>query len=582
MKNMYLLILFSMFWINSGASTGQAPWEKYKTNRCVSYKEAVNFYHELAAKNKNCRVFSYGNTDCGKPLELFVINGKGKFSPEEIKKDGDLIILINNGIHPGEPDGIDASIILTHDLLTGKLKLPEHITIAIIPVYNIDGSLNTAKFSREGQNGPEEPGFRGNARNLDLNRDFIKCDSENAKSFTRLYRTWDPDVFIDTHVSDGADYQYVMTLIDSQKDKLSPAINKTMSSEVKPMLYDKMKAEGFEMCPYVNVFGESPDKGMAAFLETPRFATGYAALYNAFPFVTETHMLKPYPQRVEATYAFLKTALSTCATLKTSILAARKQAKADVIKQQKFTVEWVLDTTIVDSISFKGYEAMKKKSEVTGLDRMYFSHEHPYTKMIPFQSTFKSQTEIEKPIAYIIPQAWKEVIERMQLNKIKMTRLKNDSTITSEIYYIRNYNTGKNPYEGHYVHSSVKVEKVKQDVHYFAGDYVIETNQESNRYIIETLEPQATDAFFNWNFFDGILQQKEWFSDYIFEDEAAEILNNDAALKSDFEAKKASDKAFAGDSWAMLTYIFQHSAWYEKGHLRYPVGRIMGMGQMQK
>ena len=265
-----------------------------------------------------------------------------------------------------------------------------------------------------------------------------------------------------------------------------------------------------------------------------------------------------------------------------SILAARKQAKADVIKQQKFTVEWTLDTTIIDSIPFKGYEAMKKKSEVTGLDRMYFDHEKPYTKMIPFQSTFKTQTEIEKPKAYIIPQAWKEVVERMKLNNVKMTQLKNDSTITSEIYYIRNYNTGKNPYEGHYVHSSVKVEKEQQEVHYFAGDYIINTDQESNRYIVETLEPQATDAFFNWNFFDGILQQKEWFSDYIFEDEAAEILKKDPALKSEFEAKKASDKAFASDSWAMLTFIFQRSAWYEKGHLRYPVGRIIGTEQMHK
>lgn len=575
MKKLNLLILFSIFWISSNASTGLAPWEKYKTNRSISYNEAIKFYHEAAAKNKLCHIISYGNTDCGKPIELFVINGNAKFNPQEIKKTGGLILLINNGIHPGEPDGIDASILLTHDLISGKLTLPNNITIAIIPIYNIDGALNTTKYSREGQNGPEYPGFRGNARNLDLNRDFIKCDSENAKCFTRIYRDWDPDVFVDTHVSDGADYQYVMTLIDSQKDKLSPIISNTMTKLLKPMLYTKMKVAGFEICPYVNVFGDSPDKGLAAFLETPRFATGYAALYNSFPFVTETHMLKPYPQRVEATYAFLKTAISSCSELRAEILNARKQAKAEVIKQQKFTIEWTLDTTIVDSIQFKGYEAMTQKSEVTGLEKMYFNQGMPYTKTIAFQSTFKPSLEIEKPAAYIVPQAWKEVIERLQLNKIKMLRLKNDTTITSEMYYIRNYNTGKNTYEGHYVHSAVKVEKESQQITYFAGDYLIETNQESNRYIVETLEPQATDAFFNWNFFDGVLQQKEWFSDYIFEDEAFEILKSNPQLKTDFEAKKAGDKVFANDSWAMLTYIFQHSPWLEKSYLRYPVGRII-------
>ena len=272
----------------------------------VSYPEVIAQYQELTNKYASAQLIEYGFADGGKPIHLFVISPEKIFNIDSLKKIGYTILLINNGIHPGEPDGIMASLRLSQDLLAGKEILPKKVIVCIIPIYNIDGALETSLFFRSGQNGPDVVGFRGNARHLDLNRDFIKCDSENAKTFTKIYRAWDPDVFIDTHVSDGADYQYVMTLIDSQKDKLHPTVSKVMQEKVLPYLYKEMEKCGFPMIPYVNVWGESPENGMTGFLESPRFASGYSALYNAFPFVTETHMLKPFAQRTESTYQFLK------------------------------------------------------------------------------------------------------------------------------------------------------------------------------------------------------------------------------------------------------------------------------------
>lgn len=541
----------------------------------VSYAEIIHEYDILSQKYSQAHLIEYGKSDGGKPIHLFIISPEKIFNPDSLKKLGYTILFINNGIHPGEPDGIKASLQLSKELLNGYTPLPKNVIFCLIPIYNVDGALDTSHFFRSGQNGPEVVGFRGNARHLDLNRDFIKCDSENAKAFTKIYRDWDPDVFIDTHVSDGADYQYVMTLIDSQKDKLHPTVSKVMQEKVLPYLYKEMEKSGFPMTPYVNVWGESPDKGMTGFLESPRFASGFSALYNAFPFVTETHMLKPFAQRTESTYQFLKIAVRLCGDHGTEMREARKKANALTANEQKeFALQWKLDSSDVDSLYFLGYKSIIKKSAVTQRDILSFDQQQPYAKNVAYYNTYKSVLNVQKPVAYLIPQAWHEVIERLQLNNIEMQQLKRDTNLKVAVYYIKNYNTGKTAYEGHYLHNQVTLKSDTQLIPFFKGDYLIYCNQSSNRYIIETLEPNAVDAFFAWNFFDGILQQKEWFSDYLWDDVAGEILKENPSLKAEFEIKKANDSTFSSSSWAMYSWIFERSKWYEPSHLRYPIYRL--------
>jgi hypothetical protein len=528
----------------------------------------------LDGKYDQAKMIECGMTDAGKPLHLFIINNSKIFNPDELHKKNECIILVNNGIHPGEPDGINASLEFTSDILSGRIKLPTHVTLAIIPVYNIDGALNRGCCSRANQNGPEEYGFRGNAQNLDLNRDFIKADASNTRSFTKIFREWDPDILIDTHVSNGADYQHTMTLIDSQKDKLHPEISNYVQGEFLPALYIKMKEMNYEMCPYVNAWEDTPDKGFEGFLETPRFATGYSALYNTIGFVTETHMLKPYAQRVEATYAFLYSIVDLAGKNYAKIKTARKKANEQIINQEIFALQWKTDSTKKDSVLFKGYHSAYKPSEVTAMDRLYYDRSRPYEKYVPYYNTFSPTVSVTKPLAYIIPQAWDRVIERIRLNNIKMEKLQNDTSITVSAYYIRDYKASSRPYEGHHLKTDIKIEKETQKISFLKGDYIIYCNQPSNRYIIETLEPQGVDSWFTWGFFDAVLQQKEWFSDYIFIDEAEQMLKKDPELKKEFYAKKISDPAFAKDHWNMLYWLYQRSPHYEKTHNRYPVFRV--------
>lgn len=550
-----------------------SPFEKDKSkNVTATYAEVISFYKELDRKYEQVQMLDYGPTDIGKPLNLIVLSKDKIFDPAQIRKQNKRIILINNGIHPGEPEGIDASMMLARDLLENK-RLPEDVVICIVPVYNIDGMLNRG-VSRVNQNGPEAYGFRGNYQNLDLNRDFIKSDSKNSRSFQQIFNIWQPEIFVDTHTSNGSDYQYVITLIPTQKDKLNPILSEYMTSNMLPDLYNKMKVSGFEMTPYVNNIDESPDSGISGFLESPRFSTGYAALHNTIGFMPETHMLKPYVQRVESTYSFIRSVLDI--VQRDAVLIAENKRKADemVMKQTSFPLSWNLDQGRVTELSFKGYEAKYKPSEVSNLSRLYYDRNSPFEKKIKVWDDYVPSTVIDKPLAYIIPQSWQKVIDILALNRIQMKRLAADTEIETEMYYIEDYKTASRPFEGHYVHSEVKLKKLKQTVKFFEGDYVVYTNQQQNRYIIETLEPQATDSFFTWNFFDSVLGQKEHFSDYVFEDEAAKLLKSDAALAKKQKEEKNKDPELAKSAAAQLNWLYRNSEYCEKTYMRYPVGRL--------
>src|ERR1017187_1815833 len=252
----YALFIFYLYLLLSktySQDLPQTPFEISKGKRTATYDECVNYYKILDSLYDEVKMFQCGLTDIGKPLNIVVVSNDKDFEPNRIHKKNKEIILINNGIHPGEPDGIDASMLLVRDLMQKPElhKLLDNIVLVIIPIYNIDGALNRNSTSRVNQNGPESFGFRGNAENLDLNRDFIKCDSKNARSFEEIFQKWKPDFLVDTHVSDGADYQYTMTYFATQKDKFNPVLQVWMAKQLQPKLDTLMKLQGYPMAPYV-------------------------------------------------------------------------------------------------------------------------------------------------------------------------------------------------------------------------------------------------------------------------------------------------------------------------------------------
>jgi len=572
MKSTLTALLICLIFCSAKAQL--TPFELSKDkNYTATYSEVITYYQKLSHQYPQMCLFNIGMTDVGKPLTLVVLSRDKVFDPAVIKKQNKRVLLINNGIHPGEPEGIDASMMLTRDLLK-KNALPKDVVICLIAVYNIDGCLNRG-LSRINQNGPRAYGFRGNYRNLDLNRDFIKADSRNTLAFEKILNTWNPEVFLDNHTSDGADYQYVMTLIETQKDKQNPILAAYTSKTLSPELYKRMKTSGYEMTPYVESEETSPDSGIVSFLETPRFATGYTAQHNIISYITETHMLKAFDKRVYATYDFMQNLIGIVERDANQIGQLKHDADEQVKVQKTFALNWELDQQHYDTLVFKGFYAGHKTSEVSGLPRLYYDRSKPYTKTIKYFDNYKASATVDKPLAYVIPQAWGKVIDLFKLNNVAMKQLAHDTSIDLQMYYVGDYKTGQRPYEGHYLHSNVKLNPVDIKVKFYEGDYVVYANQALNRYIVETLEPQGVDSFFAWNFFDSVLGEKEYFSDYVFEDVAANLLKNDPDLRKKLEDEKLKDPKLAASAGAQLNFVYRNSPYFEKTYLRYPVGRLL-------
>ncbi|HEY6978602.1 MAG TPA: hypothetical protein VH396_20030 [Chitinophagaceae bacterium] len=551
------------------------PFEKSKRTQTTTYFECIKYYTTLDKLYNNVQIKNFDTTDAGYPLQLVMFSADNKFNPVEWHKHHKIVILINNGIHPGEPDGIDASMMLLRDAANRKIKVPQNIILAIIPVYNIGGCLNRNSFSRTNQNGPESYGFRGNAQNLDLNRDFIKADSKDAKAFEQIFQWVNPDIFIDNHVSDGADYQHTMTLLTTQYNKLDGQIGEFLHNVFEPELYKGMEEKKWAMCPYVNSEESSPDEGWIAFYDPPRYSSGYAALFETMAFVTETHMLKPFADRVNSTYAFMQTVIEKASVYADEIINKRNASFAAIEQQQIFPLGWKADSTQHELIHFKGYEASTKISDVTGMPRLFYDHNKPYDKEVKFYNTFVPAATVEKPKAYIIPQGWHNVITLLQLNSVAVKRLVKDTVIKVQYYHIDDYKSITKPYEKHHLNYDVRLTTKTDTIPFSKGDYVIYTDQHSDRYIVETLEPLGDDSFFRWNFFDAVLQQKEGYSSYRWEEVAAPYLQQHPDLKQQLEEKKKNDPGFAASAQAQLDYVYQHSPYYEPAYLRYPVYRLM-------
>lgn len=555
--------------------------KKYRTfyengngNTSANYQEIIRYYKMLDLNFETIKVINKGQTDSGEALQMVVFSSDKNFDFKN-QSSSKTVLLINNGIHAGETDGIDASMQLFRDMAIGKISIPNNLVIVAIPVYNIGGYLNRNSTSRVNQNGPEEYGFRGNGRNFDLNRDFIKTDTRNTKSFAEIFHIVKPDIFIDNHVSNGADYQYELSYIMTEPKKIGTVLGNYMKNNFTAEIVNDLKLKNIESIPYVNIDGTTPDKGFAQFFESPRYATGYTSLFNSIGFVVETHMLKSYSKRVAATYEFMASTIKIAIKNAQDLKQKRFENQQQFRPHSKYVLKWVIDSSKVTKLPFLGFEAINKKSAVTTGDRLFYNRDKPFQKQIDFYGDYKSSKVVIIPDYYIVPKAFWTVTDLLKLNKIQYKLLKKDTIIQVESYRIVDYKTAKNPYEGHYPHSATKVAITAESKSFFKGDYLISTNQTGVKYLLETLEPEGIDSFFNWNFFDTILQQKEGYSSYVFEDLANDYLLKNPSIKSQFDQKLKDDKSFANNPESQLDWVHKNSPYYEKAHMNYPIYRIL-------
>lgn len=560
----------------------QVHAQKWSENTTPSNPELIAHLQHLDRQHKEIRLYNMGPSDYGLPIYLCVVNGEQDSLKTFVKARTQTTLLINNAIHAGEPDGVNACLLwLDQWIAAGKptksMEGKDLPVIAFIAAYNVGGMMNRSSKSRANQNGPEAYGFRGSAKNLDLNRDFIKMDAVNSFTFARIFHGLDPDIFIDNHVSNGADYQYTLTYIASMRERLAPSLAQLTYNDCIPTMERYCMQSGFDLFPYVELKKETPDSGIVAFNDLPRYAMGYASLFNTLSFTVETHMLKPFPERVQATLSFLNSMVAYAINNSQEIETARSEAKKWSKSQTTYFFNYQLDEKQVSQIRFKGYQAIYPEHPVTGLKQLGYDRQQPYEKYVAYYNHFQAKDSVQIPAYYIVSGQETEVINRLLANQIEYILIdaKSAKTIAVKAYIVKDFKAPSKPYEGHFKLQQIVLQQQTIQYELKSGDLLIPSKQERASFIHSTLQPLAEDSYLTWNFFDSYLQQKEYFSPYVFKEQIAEILAAQPKLKEAYEQRKRLDIRFATDEWEQLYFIYQNSPYFEPSYMRLPVYELI-------
>lgn len=291
---------------STSENTGQTPFEISGGNRTATYNETMEFCNKAQALSANIQMQTIGESSQGYEIPMLIIDRNQNFTTDKVRHSGNAVLLIQANIHSGEPDGNDAGMLLINEMLSSG-SFPANTTILFIPVMNPDGLNNMSAYSRINQNGPEEVGWRTNGQRLNLNRDFVKADSPEIQAWLKIFNAWLPDFTMDIHVTDGADYQYVLTYIMENMGNMDAPQTQWQNSYIDNVLNAKMTSAGYPSFPYVSFKQwHNPRSGLYMRPSLPMMSTGYLALQNRPAIVVETHSLKPFKQRVEAVLCLIK------------------------------------------------------------------------------------------------------------------------------------------------------------------------------------------------------------------------------------------------------------------------------------
>ncbi len=583
----YIALLLSGILFSLAAEDWQTYYEKSGYKATPRYDETVAYCQRLAEASPQIFYTTYGTSPQGRPLPLLIIDKKGRKTAQEVRKSDNVVFLIQAGIHSGEIDGKDAGLMLTRDIaiLYALSHLIDHVTILFIPIFNVDGHERFSAYSRVNQNGPQEMGWRTTAQNLNLNRDYLKADAPEMQSWLKLYNTWLPEFFADCHVTDGADYQYVLTYKIEQHGIMDTGLIKCVEQNYLPPVKSAMQASGFPIIEYVS-FRHSHDveSGMITWATPPRLSDGYTAIHNRPGLLIETHMFKDYKSRVSATYQLLKHTLEILnkeyKTLRQLVARADSLTATPAFREKPLalTYKYSKDSTMID---FLGYEYEKVKSDITGGEWYRFFREKPKMFRIPFFNKMEADEQVNLPEAYIVPAEWQTVIERIKLHGVAYHELKQPIKLKVHTYKFKNARWQEKPYEGRHT-VRFDMDNIEFERIYPPGSLLLDMNQRAAKVIANMLEPKAPDSFVFWGFFDAIFEQKEYIESYVLEEQARLMLATNPQVKKEYLSKMQSDSTFANNPRMIRQWFYEKSPYWDRFKDVYPVGRIEDRAVLKK
>lgn len=556
-------------------------------NKSLTYEQIMKLSRDLALKYSNNIKFTFlGLSEQNDTIPALIIYKDNANSPTEIAMQNKSTLMIQAGIHAGEPDGIDAGFMLIRSLLSDSnyLNLLNKVTIIFIPVFNVDGLKLLSPYHRINQNGPELQGWRANAHNLNLNRDYMKASSTEMKYWLQFYYYWNPDLFIDCHTTDGADYQYVMTFDMQLPPFMSSNFNNFFKTEFIPYFTYEMDKKGFLSTQYVafrNWF--SPESGLATSLYSPMLSHGYPLLNNRPALLLETHMLKPYKQRVLATHQALLIVLKWMNDNKNMLKNILSKEDEFSLSRANPNMPFPIEYKLADHKSkkvLKGYEMHKVTSPITGLPYYTYDNTKPMDVILDFWDSIEVPNNAILPFGYILGPEWKHLIEILKLHQISFITLSEEMNLNVQYYYLTKLEFDNTIFEGTF--KPIFSYQIRDTLLKCPrGSYFIPIHQKAWKSIVYLLEPESSVGFMQMGYFNSIFERKEYGEIYVL-DTLAQNMLKDKTIATAFEEKKTTEPDFAKDGWAQLMWFYDNSPWRDQRRLTIPVFKVMDEATFNK
>lgn len=531
------------------------------------YEEAIQFCQALARRSPFAKVINFGKSPEGRPMVALLISRDRTFDPKAMRSANKPLIFVQNGIHSGEIEGKDATLLLARDLLISE-KHPELLRQAnwvIVPVYSVDSHERFSPYNRINQNGPVEMGWRATGQNYNLNRDYTKLDSTEAKNLVGLLSQFRPDYFFDNHTTDGADWQFVVGVSAPPSLMLPPELQ-GFQQRVYDAVKSRVDRDGYLVAPYFSMNDTTnPAKGISVQDFSPRYSHGYVSATGRPAMLVETHMLKPYRQRVEATYWVMVRTVEQCIAEADLLIKSRSKAAEPLSPGESLVLSTRPDNKPRPFL-FKGWKFAPYQSAVTGTLINRWDHT-PIDTPTTISNGFLPAEVATAPYGYIIPAAWTEVIEKLKLHGVPLRTLSAEWTDKFSSWKLSEVAHARAPFEGRFQPrlTATPIEEVRTLA---KGSILVAPT----RIAMHLLEPNAPDSFLRWGLFNTVLESKEYAEAYKIEPVAAQMLAESPTLAEEWRLALVKNPQMSASE--RLDWFYVRSPYYDQRYLKYPVARL--------
>lgn len=552
------------------------PSELTSLTATPSYDETFAWLDTLLAASPRLHKVAIGQSAQGRTIWMVVASGEGAQTPAAVLNNGHPRVLVQAGIHSGEIDGKDAGLMLLRDLIEGGrlAGMLDEVNLLFVPILNVDGHERRSPHNRVNQRGPVNMGWRTNAQNLNLNRDYAKLDTAGVRAMAEVVRVWQPDLYLDLHVTDGADYQYDITYGFNGDHAWSPASSTWLAEVLTPHVDQALVAQGHQPGPLLFSANDRDfSGGQYRWTAGVRFSNGWGDARHLPTILVENHSLKPYRQRVLGTYVLLQAALEAA-------VEGGRELRQAMAKDREPTdhvvLGWRVDPETIgrERFALKAIRSETYLSPITGAVEVRWTGE-PRTEQVAIVANDAPLATVRRPAFYYVPPQWADVVAVLKRQGIRCEPVDQLAVRPFRQYRLPDaqVDTDATPFEGRLrIDPGVPVtERVEQPLP--AGSCQVDTTQPLGTLAVLLLEPQSPDALLQWGYMATLLNRTEYIEGYVMEPMAADMMASDAALRKAFMDKLGSDPEFAADRVARLRFFYERSPYYDQHYLRYPILR---------